>query len=186
MRLMLVALLLLSLNCNAQVVQNFTLNNVTDEAAITLDSFSSRPGVVIIFTSINCPYDGYYMIRIKELSETYHDKIPVVLINSNLEESTLQMKRYVEQHKLTMPYLADLEQKVFGLLKPRKNPECFLLEQVAGKFVVAYHGAIDDNAQTATAVNHHYLKDAINRLLGNQKMEMKDVRPVGCSIQKKN
>jgi hypothetical protein len=96
------------------------------------------------------------------------------------------MKRYVEQQKITMPYLADIEQKAFSLLKPRKNPECFLLEQVAGKFVVAYHGAIDDNAQTAAAVNHQYLKDAINRLLGKQKMEMKDVRPVGCSIQKKN
>jgi peroxiredoxin len=188
MRLILLALLLLNLNlnCTAQVVQNFTLNNVTDEAPVTLDSFSSSPGVVIIFTSINCPYDGYYQIRIKELAETYHDKIPMILINANLEESTLQMKRHVEQYKLTMPYLADLEQKVFGLLKPRKNPECFLLEQVAGKFVVAYHGAIDDNAQTAAAVNQQYLKDAINRLLAKQKMEMKDVRPVGCSIQKKN
>jgi peroxiredoxin len=186
MRLILFALLLLSLNCTAQVIQNFSLNNVTDEMPISLESFSSSPGVVIIFTSINCPYDGYYLLRIKELAETYHDKIPVLLINSNLEESTLQMKRHVEQYKLTMPYLADLDQKVFGLLKPRKNPECFLLEQVAGKFVVAYHGAIDDNAQTAAAVNQQYLKDAINRLLGNQKMEMKDVRPVGCSIQKKN
>ena len=174
----------MSLNCTAQVVQNFSLNNVTDEASISLADFSSGPGVVIIFNSINCPYDGYYLSRIKELAETYQGKIPMLLINSTPDELTIQMKRYVEQQKLSIPYLADKEQKALSLLKPRKSPECFLLEQVGGKFTIVYHGAIDDNAQSAAAVNQQYLKSAIIKLLGKQKIEKPEVRPVGCSIQK--
>jgi hypothetical protein len=69
-------------------------------------------------------------------------------------------------------------------LNPRKTPECFLLQQSNGKFTVVYRGAIDDNAQSENEVDHHYLKAAIEKLLAKQKIEVPDVRPVGCSIPK--
>ncbi len=184
MRWIILSLVCLSLNCTAQAVQSFSLTNVTDGKTISLEDFSSSPGVVIIFTSINCPYDGYYLSRIKELTEAYNSKTPVLLINSNTKESADQMKSYVEQHKLFIPYLADKEQKVLVNLNPRKNPECFLLQNAGGEFTVVYRGAIDDNPQTASEANNYYLKDAITKLLSKQKIEIPDVRPVGCSIRR--
>src|SRR5688572_25712802 len=184
MRLILLGLLCLSLNCTAQVVQNFSLTNVRDGKLISLEDFSASHGLVIIFTSINCPYDGYYQARIKELTEKYNSKTPILLINSSSDESMDQMKRYADQGSLTVPYLADKEQKVLANLKPRKSPECFLLQSVDGKFTVVYRGAIDDNPQTSSQVNNSYLKNAIDRLLAKQKIETPDVRPAGCSIQK--
>jgi peroxiredoxin len=176
--------LLLTLNGTAQVVQNFSLTNVLDGKIITLDDFSSSAGVVIIFTSVNCPYDEYYLTRIKELALKNNAKTPVLLINSVPNESVEQMKTFAYQNALSTPYLADKEQKVFAILKPRKSPECFLLQNRAGKFNVIYRGAIDDNAQTSSDVNQSYLKNAIDNLLSDQKIEMPDVRPVGCSIPK--
>jgi peroxiredoxin len=181
---MLLSFVFLSLNGTAQVVQNFTLTNVADGKSISLDDFTSSAGVVIIFTSIKCPYDGYYLARVKELAEKRSGKTPMILINSNSNESVDQMKQYVGQHALTMPYLADNERKAFSNLNPRKNPECFLLQNRAGKFNVVYRGAIDDNPQTGSEVNQAYLKNAIDKLLANQKIEISDVRPAGCSIQK--
>lgn len=177
-------LLFTSITCTGQVVQNFSLTNVLDNKSVSLEDFSSNTGVVIIFTSNNCPYDSYYLNRIKELAELYGTKTPVLLINSNTEESADQMKNYAERSGLSIPYLADKEQKVLANLNPRKSPECFLLQREGGKFTVVYRGAIDDNAQTASAVNHSYLKDAISKLLAKQKIEIPDVRPVGCSIRK--
>jgi peroxiredoxin len=171
-----------------QVVQNFSLTNVTDGKVISLDDYSSYAGVVIIFTSNNCPYDGYYLNRIKTLAQTYQSKLPLLLINAHTDdnESVDYMKNYAEQCKLPMPYLADKEQKVLANLSAKKSPECFLLQQTGGKFKVVYRGAIDDNAQSANDVDHFYLKDAMEKLLAKQKIEVPDVRPVGCSIRKNN
>jgi peroxiredoxin len=152
MRLILLALLCLSLNCAAQVIQNFSLTDVRDGKVISLEDFAASHGVVIIFTSINCPYDGYYQTRIKELSEKYNTKIPILLINSSVEESVDQMKRYASQNSLPAPYLADKEQKVLANLHPRKSPECFLLQSKDSKFTIVYRGAIDDNPQTSSQV----------------------------------
>jgi hypothetical protein len=184
MRWIILSLVCISLNCTAQVVENFSLINVIDEKTISLDDFSASAGVIIIFASNTCPYDGFYLNRIKELSETYASKTPLLLINSNIEETADQMKTYASQRKLSIPYLADKEQKVLANLNPRKSPECFLLQRDGEKFKVVYRGAIDDNPQTASAVNHTYLKDAVNKLLANQKIDVVDVRPVGCSIRK--
>lgn len=170
----------------AQVVHNFSLTNVIDDKAISLADFSSYAGVVIIFTSNNCPYDGYYLNRMNALATTYKSKIQVLLINSHtdMNESASKMKDYADQCKLPMPYLADKEQKVLSSLNPRKSPEAFLLQYAGGKFTVIYRGAIDDNAQSANEVDHYYLKDAIEKLLTKQKIDLPDVRPVGCSIRK--
>jgi peroxiredoxin len=166
----------------AQQVENFSLNNVIDNNAISLDDYKDKAGVIIIFTSTKCPYDGYYVGRIKEIAGA-NPKTPVLLINSNEEESVDEMKSFISKNNLTIPYLADKVHNALNGLRPRKSPECFLLQHEGGKFVIAYRGAIDDNPQTASAVNRAYLKEAIKKLLANQKIEPADVRPVGCSIK---
>lgn len=179
-------LLLISSASFAQTLQNFTLTNAVDGKEVSLDNYASSPGVVIIFTSNSCPYDGYYLNRIRSLANEYNSKIPVLLVNSSKEdtESVTQMKNYADQCKLSVPYLADKDHKLLSTLSPRKNPEGFLLQKAGGEFKVVYRGAIDDNAQSEKEVKISYLKDAINKLLAGQKIDVADVRPVGCSIKK--
>jgi len=183
MRWITLCLFLMNITCMAQVVQNFSLTDVSTGQYVALADLSSRPGVAIIFTSTDCPYDNYYLSRIQNLIEAYQSRIAILLINSNRDESMEQMKKYVEQQNLTAPYLWDLEQKAMPALGVSKTPQCFLLESSGGKFTVVYKGAIDDNAQSASAVNQSYLKDAIDQLLAKKKIETRETRPVGCSIQ---
>jgi hypothetical protein len=172
---------------NAQAIENFSLTNVITGTAVSLDTYPSCLGIVIIFTSNTCAYDEHYRVRMATLAKDYHDKVPVLLVNSSMEnlESIENMVRKAQQLGLTVPYLADKDQTLLKSLGATKSPQAFLLKNNGGKFYVVYNGAIDDNPQLQTGVRHAYLKDAIDIMLTNQTFETREVRPVGCSIRKK-
>jgi hypothetical protein len=171
----------------AQVVKNFRLVNVVNNQTISLDTYPSCEGMVLIFTSNSCPYDEYYRKRIEELAQAYQDRVPVVLVNSHTEanETPERMEAKAKALNLSMPYLADKSQTLMGNLDVKKSPEAFLLKNENGKFSVVYRGALDDNAQVEADVRHRYLRDAIDIMLTNQKIETPEVRPVGCNLKKK-
>ncbi len=171
----------------AQQIPNVSLPNVLNGKPVSLDSYPTCSGLVIIFTSNVCPYDEYYRGRINALSKEFQDKVPVLLINSGLDpgESVDAMMKKAQQLGISVPYLADKAQTVMPLFGATKTPQVFLLKNTGGKFSVVYSGAIDDNPQVEADVRRSYLKDAIDILLTNQKIETPEVRPVGCSIRKK-
>ena len=181
------AFLLTGYEMTAQQVQNFTLINVMNNQTISLDTYPSCEGLVIIFTSNACPYDEQYRARISKLTRDHQDKVPVLLVNSYIEpaESAENMKKKGDLLKLSVPYLADKEQVLLQQLKATKSPQAFLLKNNGGKFMVVYSGAIDDNAQVEKDVRHAYLSDAIDIMLANQTIATPEIRPVGCTIRKK-
>jgi hypothetical protein len=186
-KILVLTLTLASVIAYGQTVNNFKLVNVLNDQTISLDTYPSCEGMVIIFTSNACPYDEYYRNRIAKLSQAYQDRVPVVLVNAHTEpaESPEKMQARGKQLKLSVPYLADKSQTLMANLDVRKSPEAFLLKNQNGKFTVVYRGAIDDNAQVEADVRHSYLRDAIDIMLTNQKIETPEVRPVGCNLKKK-
>jgi peroxiredoxin len=184
--LVIIFLSLISTTLAAQV-SNFTLTNVVNGKAISLDTYPSCAGILIVFTTNACPYDEYYRTRIKRISNDYQDKVPVLLINSSADatESAESMTKKAQQLGITIPYLSDKDQAVMQSLGATKSPQAFLLKNVGGKFSIVYSGAIDDNAQVEKDVHQSYLKDAIDIMLTNQKIETAEVRPVGCVLRKK-
>ncbi len=170
-----------------QVVPDFKLTNVLNNQSVSLDTYPSCAGIVLVFTSNACPYDEYYRKRIDELSRAYQDKVPVLLVNSHSEPNEAPDKMAAKARALNLrtPYLADKDQKLMTSLNVKKSPEVFLLKNDNGKFTVVYRGAIDDNAQVEADVRHHYLRDAIDIMLTNQKIETPEVRPVGCNLKRK-
>jgi hypothetical protein len=171
----------------SQQVQNFSLKNVVNGQNVSLETYPSCEGLLIIFTSNSCPYDEHYRNRIKRLSTEISEKIPVILVNSNTEpaESDENMAKKARELGLKVPYLADKEQVLMQQLGAAKSPHAFLLRNNNGKFSVVYKGAIDDNAQVESDVKHAYLKDAIDIMLANQTITTPEVRPAGCTIRKK-
>jgi hypothetical protein len=188
-RRMMIALVLMTalLPVNAQQVSNFSLTNVLNGKQVSLDTYPSCAGLLIIFTSNVCAYDEYYRARINKLGNDFQDKVPLLLVNPGLEpaESPENMAKKAKEIGITHPYLSDKDQTVMVSLGASKSPQAFLLKNNGGKFSVIYRGAIDDNAQVEADVRHSYLKDAIDIMLTNQKVETPEVRPVGCTIRKK-
>lgn len=171
---------------SAQVLDGFSLRNVMNNETVSLGSYPSCQGIVVLFTSNSCPYDEYYRKRISDLAGTYRDRVPVLLVNAHRDpdESVERMVAKGKSLNLSTPYLADKDQTLMTQLNARKSPEAFLLKNENGKFTVVYRGAIDDNAQVQADVRHHYLRDAIDIMLTNQQISTPEVRPVGCNLKK--
>ena len=179
-------LMTLAVGIKAQTtVQNFTLTNVVDGKTVSLEQFSSNVGVVILFTSNECPFDNYYKDRIKEMIGNYAGKVQFLLVNSNIEPEESAEKMAIHYTDLTAPYLSDKDQTVMTSLGAKKSPEVFLLKSSGGKCAVVYSGAIDDNPQVPKDINQNFLKDAINKVLAGQKIDVINNRAVGCSIRRK-
>jgi len=185
--LALTALLFFGTASFSQEVKDFRLVNVVDNQSVSLSSYPSCEGILLIFTSNNCPFDEHYRNRIIRLAEAYAGRVPVLLINAHAEpqESVEKMASKAKALNLTIPYLADKEQVVSSQLGIKKSPEAILLQNSNGKFRVVYRGAIDDNAQVEEDVRHHYLRDAIDIMLARQTIQTPEVRPVGCNLRRK-
>lgn len=174
-------------NAFSQQIDDFSLLNVMNNQTVSASSYPSCSGIVVIFTTNSCPYDDYYRGRLTKLAQAYQDKVPVLLVNANADpaDSKENMQKKAQQANFAMPYLADKDQVLMSKLDAHKSPEAFLLKNDNGKFSVVYRGAIDDNPQVEADVRHNYLRDAIDIMLANQKVETSEVRPVGCNLKKK-
>ncbi len=182
MQKLLFILFLATISAQAQQVPNFSLPNVNDGSVAELNQFTSYSGIVVVFTSNECPYDNYYKDRLKKLIEQYKGKIQFLLINSNVDPQESVEKMAIHYTDLGIPYLADKDQKVADQFGARKSPEVFLLDR---QRIIQYSGAIDDNPQVATDTKQNYLKDAIDKFLAGQKIEVTNNRVLGCTIKRK-
>jgi peroxiredoxin len=178
-------ILIISYSANAQEVKNFTLKNVKDGKEISLNDYHSGKAVVVVFTSHECPFDSYYKERLKGLIQVYAGKVQFLLINSNVEDQESAEQMAIHYTDLQVPYLADKDQAVMTNLGAKKTPEAFVITSSGGKFTIAYSGAIDDNPQTAKDARQSFLKDAIEKVLSGQKIEVPTQRATGCAIRKK-
>jgi AhpC/TSA family len=187
MKKSILALLILasSLAQAQNAIQNFSLTNVVDGKTASLDDYKSLAGVVVLFTGNECPYDNYYKARVKQLIDSYDGKVQFLLVNSYQDPQEAPEKMAIHYTDLNVPYLADKDQTVMINLGAHKSPEVFLLQPLNEKFAIIYSGAIDDNPQVATDTKQNYLKDAIEKLLAGQKIEVVNNRTVGCTIRKK-
>jgi hypothetical protein len=160
--------------------------NVQSGSEVSLNDFNDKPAVVVLFIGYQCPVDGYYRLRIRELMNSYSDKVAFILVNAyqEPEEGIDKMKMEAVALGYNVPYLADKEQKIMTALGARKTPEAFLLKRSGDKFVVVYSGAIDDNPQLPSGVKEQYLKAAIESVLAG-KSGTSSVRATGCTIRKK-
>jgi peroxiredoxin len=184
----LILLLLIAASGYAQAqnaIQNFTLTNVVNGKTVSLEQYSSLPAVVVLFTGNECPYDNYYKDRVKQLIDSYSGKVQFLLVNSYDDPQETTEKMAIHYTDLSVPYLADKDQTVLENFGARKSPEVFLLKPDAGKFSIVYSGAIDDNPQVATDTKQNFLREAIDKTLAGQKVEVVNNRTMGCTIRRK-
>jgi thioredoxin-related protein len=167
-------------------ISNFTLVNAMDNASISLNDYASSKGVVLIFTSNDCPYAKLYEKRLMEIQKEYDAKeIRFLFVNSNNpQSSTADSKEEMQKKSYSFPYLIDSRQELANTFGAAKTPEAFVLKNINGNFVLQYKGAIDNNPQSAGDVSRFYLKDAINAIISNNTVRVSEYKATGCMIKK--
>lgn len=138
--------------------------------------------LVLIITCNHCPVAMKYQARFNKLVADYRDRgVAVVAINANRGKSeTLdKMTQRATREKFAFDYLRDESQETVRSWGARTTPTVFLLN---AERRIAYLGAFDDNWQAEAAVEHHYLRDALDALLTGAKIEITETRSTGCVI----
>jgi peroxiredoxin len=172
-------------------VADFKLKNV-DGKMMSLASFNSGKGVILIFDCNTCPVSKAYNERIIGLNEKFASKgFPVVAINSNSPESSPgdsyeNMISHAKKKGYTFPYLFDETQAVAKAFGATNTPHVFVLQRQGSEYKVAYIGAIDNNTRDAEEADKRYVEEAVSALLDGKKVGTTKTKAVGCGIKWKN
>jgi len=158
----------------------------TDGAIHRAEDFARAPAFGVIFHCNHCPYAQAWEDRLIKTQQDYADRgVRVVLINANdpakyPTDDFEHMKSRAQGKGYPFPYLYDETQEIARAYGATRTPEVFLFD---GAGVLRYHGAPDDNYEDPGAVQHPYLRDAIDALLAGGTPPVARTKPVGCTIK---
>lgn len=170
------------------VVEDFSLKNI-DETMVSLQGLKDVKGAIVVFTCNHCPYSKMYEDRIIALDNKYKSLgYPVIAINPNDPsvspgDDFESMKKRADVKEFKFPYLFDEGQKVYPKFGATKTPHVFILKKESKDFVLAYIGAIDDNASNEANIKEKYVEDAVDNLLNGKELLKTNTKAIGCSVK---
>ena len=166
---------------------DFELKNF-DGKIVSLSDYQGEKGLILIFDCNTCPYSKAYNERIITLHNTFGPKVfPVVTINSNdgdqsPGDSFENMIAKAKQKNYDFPYLHDENQRVAKAFGATNTPHVFVLQRKGSDFVVAYIGAIDNDARSGAKADKKYVEEAVTALLAGKPVTTSKTKAVGCGI----
>ena len=170
-------------------ISNIKLKSATTNSLISLADYKNAKGFVVVFSCNKCPMAKFYSQRLNQMDSKYKKLgVPVLAINSMdtlayAEESFKLMQKKAKKDQFSFPYLQDKKQKIAKEFKATHTPQAFVIwKNKAGKFVIKYQGAIDDNAGEPEKIKHHFLTDAIDDLLQEKEVATPKSESFGCRI----
>lgn len=170
------------------IASDFSLKDVNGKM-VSLADYKDAKGFIVVFTCNHCPFSVKYEDRIIDLHKKYAPQgYPVVAINPNdenkqPEDSYAGMKQRAKEKKFPFAYLHDQSQQVAQNFGAARTPHVYLLSKEAGKLVVKYIGAIDDNPHMPDAVEEKYLEEAISDVQAGKSVKEKETKAIGCTIK---
>ena len=172
-----------------KTISDFKLKSATTNRWVSLSDYKNAKGFVIVFSCNKCPMAKFYSQRLNQMDSKYKKLgVPVLAINSMdtlayAEESFKLMQKKAKKDQFQFPYLQDKKQNIAKEFKATHTPQAFVIwKNKAGKFVIKYQGAIDDNAGEPEKIKHHFLTDAIDDLLQEKEVATPKSESFGCRI----
>jgi len=163
----------------------FSLRNVDGET-ISLESFQSCAGLVILFTCNHCPYAIAIEERFINLANEYLDKgFGFAAIMSNdvdryPKEHPDRMLERAQEMNYPFPYLYDEKQETAKSYGAVCTPDFFVFD---GTMNLAYRGRLDNNWKHPDQVTHQDLKLALEAILDGESPSPDQHPSMGCSIK---
>ncbi|MGH8067221.1 MAG: thioredoxin family protein [Candidatus Entotheonellia bacterium] len=163
----------------------FTLPGV-DGKTHALSDYKDKEALAVIFSCNHCPYVKAWEDRMVQIQADYASQgVQLLVINANdvntvPDDSFPKMKERATEKGFNFPYLFDESQAVARAYGAERTPEVFVFDK-QGR--LRYHGAIDDNYDNPRAVKDHYLRAALDAVLGAKPLSVSDTQPVGCTIK---
>jgi thiol-disulfide isomerase/thioredoxin len=150
------------------------------------DSAFTGKVVVVVFSCNHCPYVQAYEERMVAFQKDYAGKsVQLVAINSNdvvnyPEDSFDKMKVRAAARRFNFPYLRDENQTVANSFGATHTPQFFVFD---GERKLRYAGKFDDNWNEPRLVKEHFVRDAVDALLGKHEVKVAETFSIGCTIK---
>ena len=157
-----------------------------DGNTYSLDSFSEKKILVVIFMCNHCPYGKVAHQRLIDLqTETRELGVQLVGINSNdaekyPDDSFDSMKTIAKEKGLNFPYLFDASQETAKAYDAVCTPDIYAY---GPERKLLYRGRIDDNWEHEEKVTQRNLKEAIDFIIAGKELSSDQTPSMGCSIK---
>ena len=164
---------------------DFSLPGI-DQQGYSLQGFSEKQVLVVVFSCNHCPYVQAYEDRLIAIQRDYAARgVQLVAINSNddvnyPEDNFDNMVARAKAKGFNFPYLRDASQEVARAYGATHTPQLFVFDQDRR---LRYTGKIDDNWQRPDAVSRRYLREALDALLEKKQPAEPSTHAIGCTIK---
>lgn len=169
---------------------DFQLPDVVSGKMVSLEDFSTKPGLVVMFICNHCPYVKHLRQGLVDLARDYFMKeVKFVAFSSNdaleyPEDGPEKMAEEAKQFHYHFPYLYDETQEIAKAYHAACTPDFFLFDV---NQTLVYRGQFDDSRPgNQIPVTGKDLRAAIDALLVGQAISPEQKPSMGCNIKWKS
>jgi len=165
----------------------FSLLDVVSGQVYTLDSFTGKTALLVMFICRHCPYVVHVEQEIAKIGHDYRNKnLGIVAISSNdptqyPDDAPPRLKEMAERLGFTFPFCFDETQDVAKAYRAACTPDFYLFDRERR---LVYRGQLDDSRPGSNKpVTGRDLRAAIEAVLAGKPVDGKQKASVGCSIK---
>jgi len=165
----------------------FSLPDVVSGKTYTIDSFTGKAALLVIFMCRHCPYVVHVQDEIARIGQDYADSgLGIVGISSNdpahyPDDAPERLKEMAQQLKLRFPLCFDDTQEVAKSYKATCTPDFYLFDRDRR---LVYRGQLDDSRPgNNRPVTGRDLRAAIDAVLAGKPVDSNQKASIGCSIK---
>ena len=165
----------------------FSLPDVVSGETVSLDIFSQKRALLVMFICRHCPFVKHVQQEIARIGRDYADgDLGIVAISSNdiadfPEDAPESLKEMAEDLGFNFPYLYDEDQEVAKAYRAACTPDFFVFDDARS---LVYRGQLDDSRPgNDVPVTGADLRAALDAILAGEPVSV-DQRPsLGCNIK---
>ena len=167
---------------------DFQLPDVVSDRTLSLVSFASKKGLLVMFICQHCPFVIHIKHQLSNLGKDYaNSELGIVAISSNdadkyPDDGPESLKKMATECGFTFPICYDESQETAKAYTAACTPDFFLFDKEQR---LAYRGQLDDSRPgNDKPANGKDLREAIDRLLAGEEIDPDTQKPsIGCNIK---
>lgn len=165
----------------------FSLRDVVSGRTYSLDSFSGKTALLVMFICRHCPYVVHVEQEIANLGQDYRDTaLGIIAISSNdpvsyPDDAPPRLKEMAERLGFTFPFCFDETQDVAKAYRATCTPDFYLFDRERR---LVYRGQLDDSRPGSNKpLTGRDLRAAIDAVLADKPVDGNQRASIGCSIK---
>jgi peroxiredoxin len=165
----------------------FNLTDVVSGNAISLDTFTGKTALLVMFISVHCPFVKHVQTQLAQIGKDYASQgLGIVGISPNdiekyPDDAPEHLQALAHAEGFNFPLCCDPSQAVAKVYTAACTPDFFLFD---AQRHLAYRGQLDDSRPSnGKPVTGQDLRHAIESLLAGKEVDPNQRPSIGCNIK---